>query len=68
MVLETEDHMAGFSYTREERDLILRLAKKAQADYIQAEKDAENQAQIVDALKYQRALAESIISKIEGAA
>ena len=68
MVLETEDHMAGFSYTREERDLILRLAKKAQADYIQAEKDAENQAQIVDALKYQRTLAESIISKIEGTA
>jgi hypothetical protein len=68
VVLETEDHMAGFSYTREERDLILRLAKKAQADYIQAEKDAENQEQIVDALKYQRTLAESIISKIEGAA
>lgn len=58
--------MSGFSYSREERNLILRLAKKAQSDYIQAEKDAGNQAQIVDALTYQRTLAESIISKIEG--
>ena len=62
--------MAGFSYTKEEREFILNITKIHRDDM---QRSAENAMKMDDpltvhALQYQIGIADSIIEKIEGVA
>lgn len=62
--------MAGFSYTREEREFILNITKIHRDDMRRSAENATKTGDplTVHALQYQIGIADSIIDKIEGAA
>lgn len=65
--------MAGFSYTREEREFILNITKIQKENIQRSIESAEKSDDplntvTIHALQYQMGLADSIIGKIEGVA
>lgn len=62
--------MAGFSYTREEREFILNITKIHRDSMRRSAENATKTGDplTVNALQYQIGIADSIIGKIEGAA